>query len=61
MILSGEVRRAANASSALVQDVGVDHGGVDVAVAQQFLDRPDIVPIFQEVGSERMPVMPRAA
>ena len=55
MILSGKVRRAPDAPSALVQDMGIDHGGVDVAVAQQFLDRPDIVPFFQEMGSERMP------
>ena len=61
MILSGEVCRTPDASSALVQDMGVDHGGVDVAVPQQFLDRPDIVPFFQEMGSERMPIMPSSA
>jgi len=47
MILSGEVRRAPDEPSSLVQDVCVDHRGVDVAVPQQFLDRPDIVPVFQ--------------
>ena len=55
MILSGKVRRAPDAPSPLVQNVGVYHGGVDVAVAHQFLYRQDIVPFLQEMGSERMP------
>jgi hypothetical protein len=37
-----------------VQDVGVDLGGADAAVAQQFLDRADVVARLQQVGREGM-------
>lgn len=32
----------------------VDHGRVQIVVAENFLNRADIVPILQEVGCERM-------
>ncbi len=32
--------------------MGVDHGGFDVAVAQEFLDGADVVAGFEEVGGE---------
>ncbi len=35
--------------------MGVDHGGVDVAVAEQFLDGAYVVAVFEEVGGEGMP------
>jgi len=35
--------------------VSVDHGGLDISVAQQFLDGADIIAIFQQVGSEAVP------
>ena len=35
-----------------VEDVGVDLGGLDVFVTQQFLDGADVVASFQEVGGE---------
>jgi hypothetical protein len=50
------VEGAADAAAAgLVEDVGVDHGGLDVAVAQQLLDGADVVPLLEEVGGERVP------
>jgi hypothetical protein len=48
------VRGASDRAWAAVQDVSVDHGGADVVVAQELLDRPDVVTIFQQVGSERV-------
>ena len=36
--------------TAPVQDMGVDHRRAHVLVAQQLLDRPNIIPIFQQVG-----------
>lgn len=34
--------------------MGVDHGGFDVAVAEEFLDGADVVAVFDEVGGEGM-------
>jgi hypothetical protein len=50
-----DVKRAPDATAATIEDVGVDHGRADVAVAQQFLDGPDVVAGFQQVCGERMP------
>jgi hypothetical protein len=48
------VEWAANAAAPDLEDVGVDHRCADVAVTEQLLDRPDVVPSLQEVGRERM-------
>lgn len=32
--------------------MGVNHGGTDVGVPEQLLDRPDIVAIFQQMRSK---------
>ncbi len=32
--------------------MGIDHGGLEIMVAQQLLNRPNIVSIFQQVGGE---------
>jgi len=40
--------------------MSVDHGHRHVPAAQQLLDGPDIVAIFQDVGSKGVPIMPRA-
>ena len=45
---------AADAEWAAVQHVGVDHGGSDVAVAQQFLNGADVMPPFQQMGGKGM-------
>jgi hypothetical protein len=41
------VERASHASSALVHYVGTNHRRADIAMAEQFLDRPDVVTAFQ--------------
>ena len=40
--------------------MGVDHGGLHIAVAQQFLHGADIVAIFQQVRRETAPERVRA-
>ncbi len=40
--------------AAHVEHVGVDHGRLDVFVAEQFLDGADVVPGHQEVGGKRV-------
>jgi hypothetical protein len=48
------VQRATDCQTATVQDVRVDHRCRDVAVTQQFLDRPAVVAGLQQVRRERM-------
>jgi len=38
-----------------LQHVGVDHGRLDVLVAQQLLDGADVVMVFQQMGGEGVP------
>jgi hypothetical protein len=35
--------------------MGIDHGGLEVGVAQQFLDGPDVIPLFHQVGGKAVP------
>lgn len=37
-----------------MQHMDVDHRGTDILVPEEFLDGPDVVPVFEEMGSERM-------
>ena len=41
-----------DAEGAAVEDVGVDHGGGDVAVAEELLDGADVVAGLEQVGGE---------
>ncbi len=43
---------AGDSQGASVQDMGVDHRGLDVPVAEEFLDDADVGAIFEEVGGE---------
>jgi hypothetical protein len=49
------VRGAADGARAPVEDVSVDHGGADVVVAQELLDRSDVMAILQQMGGEGVP------
>ncbi len=51
-VLGGQ--RAAHRQAAALEDVGVDHGCLDILVSQEFLNGPDVIAIFQEVGGEGM-------
>jgi hypothetical protein len=46
------VEGAADAEAAAIEDVGVDHGGADVGMTEQLLDRADVVAPFEEVRRE---------
>src|SRR5262249_24593310 len=48
------VRRTLDAGRPAVQDVRVDHGRADVAVAEQLLDGADVVSGFEQVGRKRV-------
>jgi len=42
-IASEPVNRTANTRGATVQDMGIDHGRLDVVVAQEPLNRTDVI------------------
>lgn len=48
------IQGAAHSRGAAVEHVGVDHGGLDVLVAEQFLDGAYVVTGFEQVGGKRM-------
>jgi len=51
-----DVERAPYAATAgTLKHVSVDHGRLDVRVAEELLDRPDVVAIFEKVRGERVP------
>jgi hypothetical protein len=49
---SSEVKRASDAKAGFVQDMGVDLGGGDMTVPEQFLHRADVIIGFKEMGGE---------
>jgi hypothetical protein len=48
------VQRASDGGGAAVQDMRVDHGRGDVLMAEQLLDRADVVAVFEKVRRERV-------
>jgi hypothetical protein len=55
------VGRAADTKGPEFQNMGVDHCGGDVCVAEEFLDGPDVLPVLEKVRCERMALMPSSA
>ena len=53
--------RAGDAEGASVEDVGVDHCRLEVAVAEQLLDGADVRSVLEQVAGEAMAVMPISA
>ena len=49
---SSAVQWAADTAGTSVEDVRVDHAGRNVAVAEQLLDGPDVVSVFEDRGRE---------
>ena len=49
------IRRTPYALSSSVKDVSIDHCRFDMPVAEQFLNRADVVAVLKQVGCERMP------
>jgi len=45
---------ARGGQSSAVEDVGVDHGGLDVSMTEEVLDGTNVVPVFKEMGGEGM-------
>ena len=48
------IHRTEDSSSSTVQHVSVNHGRLYVSMSKQFLNRADIIAIFQEVRGERV-------
>lgn len=53
-VASRVIERAAHPAPAFVQHMGIDHRRFHILVSQQLLDRPNVIAIFQQVGSETM-------
>jgi len=54
-VADGElIQRAADGEAAALEDVGVDHGGLYIFVAEEFLDRPDVIADFKQVSGKRV-------
>ncbi len=49
------LERALDRSERGAGDVAVVRGGIELLVAQQHLDHPDVDPLLQEVGGKAMP------
>lgn len=44
---------------AAIQDVGVDHGRLDIMVPEQLLDRPDVIAREQQIRSRKFSLFDR--
>lgn len=55
------IGRASDAQSTPIDDVRVDHRRTDISMAEQFLDRSNVVPVLEQMGCKGMALMPRAA
>src|SRR5215813_14621865 len=51
---SEKMRGAVNAATTTIQNVCVDHCRAHVFVAQEFLNRANVVTVFKQVSGERM-------
>src|SRR3989442_6299653 len=49
-VQSEAISRALDSPAAPVQDMGVDHRRAHVLMAQQLLDRPNIIPVLRQQG-----------
>jgi len=52
---SEPVQRALQFAKIAGHDMGIDFGGLDVGMAEKFLQHPDVHPVFQHVGSKTVP------
>jgi hypothetical protein len=48
------IQWAPDCETSAVEDVGVDHGGLDVLMAEEVLHSPNVIAVFQEMGGEGM-------
>jgi hypothetical protein len=48
--LTCDIKGADHSSSAAIENVGIDHGGFDIFVTEEFLDGADVVAVLEEVG-----------
>ena len=51
---SKPIQRTLDTGAALRHDMGIDHGGLDTRVAEQFLDRPDVIALLQKMRGKGM-------
>ncbi len=49
------IQRASDHRNVFFHYVGVDFRSLHIGVTHQFLNDPDVYPVFKQVGGERMP------
>jgi len=59
--LSKPVYRTANARRPTVENMGVDHGRLHIAVAQEFLHCSDVIATLEQVSGKGMQPLPTEA
>ena len=52
--LEQAIRRTPHAQRPTIEDVSINHRRADVRMAQQLLQRPNVVPVLQQVSRETM-------
>ena len=55
------IQRTLNHGNVLFHDMGIDFGGFHICVPHEFLNHPDIHPVFQQMRSKRVAIMPSSA
>jgi hypothetical protein len=55
LVSGNEIRRAPDAETAPIENVGVDHRRSDASVAEELLHRSDVVAVFEQVCGEGVP------
>lgn len=53
--ISSRVKRTGDTEDVLAGHVGIDHGGLQTGVAEQFLNRPDVMPPFKKMRRKAVP------
>jgi len=48
------INGALDAARAPIQDLGIDHRGAHIVMTEEFLDRSDVITIFQQMCGEGM-------
>ena len=54
-VQSGRIQRARHSPAPFVEDMRVNHRGLDAGVSEQFLNGSDVIAVFEQVRGEGVP------
>jgi hypothetical protein len=55
------IQGASDDGNVLFHDVSIDLGRLHIGMTHQFLNDPNVNPVFKQVGSKTMAIMPSSA